>query len=82
MTDADGLETVTLAKPWRDQAVGETARVDPERAEWMRENGFATKREEPLPLSKTPETEVKLPPRKTEKKPPLILPDLKIPTQD
>lgn len=36
-----GMETVKLSKPWLDHAAKETVQVDPLRARWLRENGYA-----------------------------------------
>lgn len=35
-----GMESVKLSKPWLDHAAKETVQVDPERAVWLRENGY------------------------------------------
>lgn len=37
---ATGFVKVNLAKEWCGHAFGDEVEVDPERAEWMRENGF------------------------------------------
>lgn len=40
-----GFVKVNLAKEWCGRSFGDEVEVDPERAEWMRENGFVMEEE-------------------------------------
>jgi hypothetical protein len=50
----DGLEPVTLSKPWMEHAAGDVVRVDPERAAWLREQAYASPAEPIVPAGRTP----------------------------